>query len=330
MILDRFIGVDRIHDCKVIHRHSVRIVVKNKGKYLMISTKRGDLIFPGGGREVGESNEEAAKRELEEETGYRPKGDLVSLGRIITRRQDRYEDQTLYESTMDYYQCQVFDEKFSQSLSSNEIDLAIKPIWLEKSEIIKINRAYEDSIGHSDVWVEMVQYVLDALEGEKEKGLFESERCYFLSLQACDYYNLKRLFMNPQVRKYLGGPVEEKAFEKKFEAMLEPEDYAYFYVIRNKINRDFIGLISLDPHQDGLGHEISYQLLDDFWSMGYGRECVKRIIDYAFEDLGFKSLVAETQSLNKASCRLLESLSMKLVCQTNRYQASQNIYLLKR
>lgn len=329
-MLDRFIGLDRINDCKVIHRHSVRIVVKNKGKYLMISTKRGDLIFPGGGREIGESNEEAAMRELEEETGYRFKGDLVYLGRIITRRKDRYEDQTLYESTMDYYQCQVFDEIFTQSLSSNEIDLAIKPIWLEKSEIIKINRAYEDAIGHSDVWVEMVQYVLETLEGEKEKGIFESERCYFKALQTCDYPDLKKLFMNPQVRKYLGGPVDDQSFDKKFEAMLRGDDAGHYYLVKKRADCEFIGLISLDPHQDGLGYEVSYQFLDDFWSMGYGRECVKRVIDYAFEDLGFKSLVAETQSLNKASCRLLESLGMKLVSQTNRYQAKQNIYLLKR
>lgn len=112
--------------------------------------------------------------------------------------------------------------------------------------------------------------------------------------------------------------------------MLELEDHAYYYVIRNKANHDFIGLISLDPHQEGLGHEISYQLLNDFWSMGYGRECVKRIIKYAFDDLGFENLVAETQSLNLASCRLLESLGMKLLSQVNRYQARQNIYLLKR
>lgn len=115
---------------------------------------------------------------------------------------------------MDYYQCQVFDEKSSQSLSSNEIDLEIRPIWLSKPQIMNINKAYETSTGKSDVWVEMVKYVLNALEEEKEKAIFKSERCYFVPLQACDYTDLKKLFMNSQVRKYLGGSVEEKAFEK--------------------------------------------------------------------------------------------------------------------
>lgn len=45
MILDRFIGLDIGPNFKVIQKHSVRIVVKNKGKYLMISTKRGTLFF---------------------------------------------------------------------------------------------------------------------------------------------------------------------------------------------------------------------------------------------------------------------------------------------
>jgi ribosomal-protein-alanine N-acetyltransferase len=231
---------------------------------------------------------------------------------------------------MDYYQCDVFDERSNQNLSSNEIDLEIRPIWLKKSEIMNINKAYEDSIGKSDVWVEMVLYVLESLDGKNEKALFESERCYFTPLQVSDYDALKSLFMNPQVRKYLGGPVEDQSFDKKFKAMLRGDDKGHYYLVKKRRDCEFVGLISLDPHQDGLGYEISYQFLDDFWSMGYGRESVKRLIEYAFEDLGFESLVAETQSLNKASCRLLESLGMKLVSQVDRYQANQNIYLLKR
>jgi 8-oxo-dGTP pyrophosphatase MutT (NUDIX family) len=56
MILDRFIGMDKKAGYDIVKKHSVRIVVKKSGKYLMILTKRGDLIFPGGGLEVGESN----------------------------------------------------------------------------------------------------------------------------------------------------------------------------------------------------------------------------------------------------------------------------------
>jgi 8-oxo-dGTP pyrophosphatase MutT (NUDIX family) len=148
----------------IIRRISVRIVAKISDKYLVLSTKRGDIIFPGGGIELGETHEVAASRELLEETGYKSNGEMKYLGRFITQRFDRFDDSSIYETEMFFYLCGVHDEPFKTSHSENEVNLKIKPLWLKKSEILKINKKYNDTLGELDVWTKMTEFVLDYIE----------------------------------------------------------------------------------------------------------------------------------------------------------------------
>lgn len=157
-------GIENIEGKKTIKSISVRTVIKNQNEYLMVSTKRGDLIFPGGKIEFGETHEEAAARELLEETGYRAKGKMKYLGKIFIRRKDRYEANCLYESEMFYYLCDVDNEISDRKLSENEIINNIEPIWLEKLEIIARNQKYNATLDESDVWTEMVKFILENIE----------------------------------------------------------------------------------------------------------------------------------------------------------------------
>ena len=59
---------------------------------------------------------------------------------------------------------------------------------------------------------------------------------------------------------------------------------------------------------------------------GYGEEVIKRIINYAFEELKLTRIVAETQSANKASCKLLKKIGMKLEQSVERFGAEQYIF----
>lgn len=67
-------------------RHFVEIIPKIDNKFLVVEqfrypVKRRSLEFPAGGIESSESPEETARRELQEETGFRP-GRLQRLGFI--------------------------------------------------------------------------------------------------------------------------------------------------------------------------------------------------------------------------------------------------------
>ena len=55
---------------KTNKRYAVRGVIHYGNKLLMVQTNRGDYKFPGGGKEEGETDQEALLREIAEETGF--------------------------------------------------------------------------------------------------------------------------------------------------------------------------------------------------------------------------------------------------------------------
>jgi [ribosomal protein S5]-alanine N-acetyltransferase len=157
--------------------------------------------------------------------------------------------------------------------------------------------------------------------------LLETKRCALTKLQASDYDNVRRLYVNEEVRKYLGGAwTEEEAITGSFHRMLASQEGASFWIIREKQTNAFIGLISLDMHHDGVSTEVSYELLPEWWGSGYAAETVTAVIDYAFRELGLPEVIAETQAANKASCRLLERIGMSFRDTVQRFGEQQAIY----
>lgn len=159
--------------------------------------------------------------------------------------------------------------------------------------------------------------------------MLETGRCILTGLEKTDYEDIKKLYTDESVRKYLGGTVDEETFDSKFTVMCKHDPDALYWVIKSKPQNRFIGLISLDTHHDGVSKEVSYQILPMWWGCGYATEALRRIIEYAFTELGLPRIVAETQSENKASCRLLERVGMSLEQSVYRFGAEQSIYSIR-
>src|SRR5690606_33839866 len=85
-----------------------------------------------------------------------------------------------------------------------------------------------------------------------ELVVFKTERCVLSLFQESDSREVSSLFSNPQVRKYLGGERKPDAIEEILSEMLTPEKGASYWAIRERSSNEFIGLISLDPHHDGM------------------------------------------------------------------------------
>ncbi|MEK3886680.1 GNAT family N-acetyltransferase [Bacillus sp. FSL K6-3431] len=142
--------------------------------------------------------------------------------------------------------------------------------------------------------------------------MFETKRCFINTFQKSDYIDVKKLYVNQEVRKFLGGIRQEDSIEVALGEMLNSSDDSFYWVVREKYTDIFIGLVSLDPHHEGSYLEISYQLLPNWWGKGYATEVVKLIIHYALNELDLTKVVAETQTANKSSCRLLGRVGMEL------------------
>lgn len=160
--------------------------------------------------------------------------------------------------------------------------------------------------------------------------VLETNRCKIVKLQKSDYENVRELYLDENVRKFLGGIFSSEKFENNFNNMVFSEDDLFYWIVRLKDSIEFLGLVSLDKHHDDLNTEISYQFRKVWWGHGLAEEVIRRIVDYAFDELKLKKLVAETQSANQNSCKLLQKVGMSLEQIVTRFDAQQSIFSISR
>ena len=166
--------------------------------------------------------------------------------------------------------------------------------------------------------------------------MIETARCELMTLKdsvakPCRqaYLNLVvKLYTDAKVRRFLGGVVDLQTIRYKFFKMLEFNLETQYWVIRAKDSSSLseIGIVSLTRHHNNIDVEISYQLLPQWWGKGYGTEAVRAIVTYALTVMNLPRVIAETQMANIASCRLLESIGMRLERTVERFGAKQGIY----
>ncbi|QTM98930.1 GNAT family N-acetyltransferase [Sediminibacillus dalangtanensis] len=155
-----------------------------------------------------------------------------------------------------------------------------------------------------------------------------TNHCILQLLQPSDYESILRLYRNEKVRKYLGGTVPEHKIRENFQHLFASGTPSCHWTVREKSTESFIGTVSLDLHHDGDATEISYQFLPLFWGKGYATEAVQTVIDYGFATLGLPEIVAETQTENERSRRLLERLGMEESRSVERFGEQQTIHRL--
>lgn len=161
--------------------------------------------------------------------------------------------------------------------------------------------------------------------GEK---ILITERCIVESLKFEDYDEVRLLYLDKKVREFLGGVVSAERYKDVFREMISSNEEALYWVARLK-NNNFIGLVSIDMHHNGIDKELSYQFLPKYWGNGYAFEVISEVLDFVANELNIDRVVAETQVENKLSCRLLNKLGMKVVEKVYRFDEEQYIFALR-
>ncbi|MEY8348665.1 GNAT family N-acetyltransferase [Bacillus cereus] len=159
--------------------------------------------------------------------------------------------------------------------------------------------------------------------------MIETQRCLLDEIHESDYENVKELYLNTEVRKYLGGPRKEETIREVLNDMLRPNENCWYWIVREKQTKEFMGIVSLDPHHIGNDIEVSYQLLPGWWGAGYATEAVQEIINYAFDELKLSRVIAVTQLANIPSRNLLKRLHMELEQTYQRFGAEQGVYSIE-
>ena len=148
-------------------------------------------------------------------------------------------------------------------------------------------------------------------------------------VEAADVPAISRLWTDPEVRRYLGGPVaaDEVARRQRGCAGL-PGSFCAI----NCAGRTVLGLVAITPDSARGGRaEVSYQFLPEHWGHGYAREAVSAVVTWAQQEISpVRPVVAVTQEGNDRSRHLLESIGMILTDSFVEFAAPQVMYSIDR
>jgi [ribosomal protein S5]-alanine N-acetyltransferase len=156
--------------------------------------------------------------------------------------------------------------------------------------------------------------------------MLETPRLRLREVEQRDAALLIALRTDPDVRRYLGGPMTLDAAMTM--ADLNISHSYWLFVAERRDTDESIGLVLLHPGHGGT--EISYQFLPSSWSQGFAAEAVRRVMDYAFDSEGIDELLAITQTANERSRGLLERVGMTASEEFEEFGEPQMLYRAQR
>ncbi len=112
----------------------------------------------------------------------------------------------------------------------------------------------------------------------------------------------------------------------RFRGYLKGPANVGIWIVTLRSNRTGIGVVILAPHHDDTDFEVSYMFRKRNWGDGLATEAVTCVVDHAVREAGLSHVIAETQSANRASCRLLHRLNMVEIKRVERFGAEQIVY----
>ena len=163
--------------------------------------------------------------------------------------------------------------------------------------------------------------------------VFTTERLTLRQPTTDDQRDIFALRSDPEVNKYLGRQpsktIEDAInFINKINDNFEKNSSIYWIITRSN-TKEFVGTICLyDFSKENNSCEIGYELLPKFQGQGIMKEATEKIIEYAFQTMQFKKIVAVTHKDNQNSSKLLEKFDFKKSMEPDIENADLNIYTL--
>ena len=148
-----------------------------------------------------------------------------------------------------------------------------------------------------------------------------------------DQRDVLALRSDPEINKYLGRQssktIEDAInFINNVNENIEKNNSIYWVITFTK-TKEFVGTICLfDFSNEKNSCEIGYELMTKFQGQGIMKEATEKVIDYAFQTMQFKKIVAFTHNDNQNSTKLLEKFDFKKSIEADKDNPDLNIFTL--
>lgn len=113
------------------------------------------------------------------------------------------------------------------------------------------------------------------------------------------------MYVNISAKGYFTDEEIENRLHKEIDTYAKYQ--MQYFPLFLKDSGEFIVCCGLRPYDiDKKIYEVGLHLLPEFWRFGSGSEAIKRVIDYAFDDLGAQDIFAGYHPKNEVSGHLLK------------------------
>jgi [ribosomal protein S5]-alanine N-acetyltransferase len=152
--------------------------------------------------------------------------------------------------------------------------------------------------------------------------ILETERLLFRSHEPSDLDAYCAIEADAEFRRYVGGaPRTREQAEKKFRSahLHTPPKQLALHATIYKPEQRYIGYCGIYPHFSPAGPPIKGEgtlacyIARAYWGRGLATEAARAFLQYGFNELKLKRIVASVQQGNDASQHILEKLGFQLI-----------------
>ncbi len=143
-----------------------------------------------------------------------------------------------------------------------------------------------------------------------------TERLQLSLMTNQDFNNFAALQSEPSMMKYIGPVLSEDELKAKFDDRIKPfqQDEGHWLTLNmhDKKSNRFVGSIGFKFCSiDNQRAELGYLVLPTFAGLGYTTEAAATIIEFLFEQVNVRKIVAQCTTVNIGSWKVMEKLGMR-------------------
>ena len=143
--------------------------------------------------------------------------------------------------------------------------------------------------------------------------ILETPRLLLREFEITDAESFFQLNNDPDVVRYTG----DVAFKNLYEAKALIENYVPYkrdgygrWTVVLKETNEILGWCGLRFIEDTKHIDLGYRFLKKYWNKGYGTEAAQACLNYGFEKLGMKEIMARAMKENIGSIQVMKKIGM--------------------